>query len=93
MVSLSCLILKMKKATSLSQIMFVKYSNYLIKLLLENLYLNILGKHAKILKFLSFFFFFFDNLLLGSIEITIKSLSSKFFNSYSFGSKHIILPH
>jgi hypothetical protein len=39
-----------------------------------NLYLNTLGKHTKILKFLSFFFFFFDNLLPGSIKITIKFL-------------------
>jgi hypothetical protein len=53
---------------------------------IRNLYLNTLGKHAKNLKFVRFFFFFFfDNLLTGSIKMTIKYLPSKFLTAISLG--------
>jgi sterol desaturase/sphingolipid hydroxylase (fatty acid hydroxylase superfamily) len=67
----------------------------LLLLLLGKFYLNTLGKYAKILKSLFFFFFFFfsDNLLHRSIEMTIKSLPSKFFNSRYFRSKRIVLSY
>jgi sulfur relay (sulfurtransferase) DsrC/TusE family protein len=52
---------------------------------IRNLYINTLGKHAKNLKFVRFFFFFFDNLLTGSIKMTIKYLPSKFLTAISLG--------